>query len=303
MSGRKMAGGYANIAAGIAEVLDVFEAGGFKDLANRTRLVVAMLEQQPATRLQVGARITRDGANIVQSFRSGGQCAARFESHIAPFQVRVVLADVGRVGHHDIERLPRDGLPPRPFAKFHLQAEIARVAACDGERRGAGVGCGDGGQRTFGFQRQGQRAAAGAEIENADAGVRRAYLQRRFHQRLGIGARNQRIRGNGQWQRPEFAATENMCHRFAAFTPRDVVAERVERDSLQRFLGPCKQVAARFLQRRGKQDLGIQARRIAVTGESCRCGIQPVAEIVGAVFAGCGHGVLGDGIGSRQRIL
>src|SRR4030067_2498727 len=46
------------------------------------RLVVAMLEQQPAIRIEMRFRLCADAAGIVQSIRSGSQCGMRFEAHV-----------------------------------------------------------------------------------------------------------------------------------------------------------------------------------------------------------------------------
>ncbi|MNH12926.1 hypothetical protein D3C79_724800 [compost metagenome] len=100
-------------------------------LTHRLTLVPAVLQQQPATRRQMGRRLRHYQADIRQPLLVGHQGGARLEAHISLLEVRIRPVDIGRVGDdHGKARRVRERFKP------------AAVAHLDGQPQGRAVGAG-----------------------------------------------------------------------------------------------------------------------------------------------------------------
>src|SRR6478609_5921420 len=76
---------------------DGVESRGFKQAPRGRGLVVAVLEEEPATGLEVGARAGDDGADRGEPVGAAvGEGLAGLEAQVAAAEVRVGGGDVGR---------------------------------------------------------------------------------------------------------------------------------------------------------------------------------------------------------------
>jgi hypothetical protein len=112
-------------------VCTCLQARSLQQRAHGLGLVVAVLQQQPAARHQVGGGLGNDGADVVQAIGTAGQGLQWFV--LQGGQVRVGRADVGRVGHDGVERALQP-LQPVPAAELHRQAQALGVGLGHGAR-------------------------------------------------------------------------------------------------------------------------------------------------------------------------
>ena len=98
-------------------------------------------------------------------------------------------------------------------------AETAGIVARHHERLGTRVGADAEGVRQFGQERQNERAAAGAEVGDAQRSRARAVHVDRCERSLDDGfrfrSRHQRRGIDAQWQAPEFLVPDNARDRLA----------------------------------------------------------------------------------------
>ena len=93
---------------------------------------------------------------------------ARLVAQPGILQAGIVVADVGRVGHHEVEALAREPGKPVPGCEACVrQTQPRGVGRGDGERARVAVDAEHLPLRPLARQRQRDRAAAGAEIEHA----------------------------------------------------------------------------------------------------------------------------------------
>ena len=98
--------------AQIAASLDVLEALLVEQITHGRALIVAVFQQQPATRLQMRRRLGDDQTQVVQTVRARGQRTAGLEAHITLNQMRIAVGNVRRVAQDQIETLTFHGAEP-----------------------------------------------------------------------------------------------------------------------------------------------------------------------------------------------
>ena len=77
------------------------QAKTLQELQNGLALVVVVLQQQPATGLEVARGVLDEVAQVIQPVRAGDQGFARLMAQGR--QMRVIAGDVGRVAHDDVD--------------------------------------------------------------------------------------------------------------------------------------------------------------------------------------------------------
>ena len=188
-----------------------------------------MLEQQPAAGLQMLPGLGRDAADVVESVGTAGQRRQRLVPERG--QVRVVGADIGRVADDQLEARGQGGAvgslggsfslalgpagQPAAEQEAYRQLQPAGVGTGHSQRVAAGVERPDLGIGPALLQRQRNRAAAGAEVEQARGLERRQHLERPVDQGLGVGARIEHTRIDQQLEAMEFALADQIGYRLA----------------------------------------------------------------------------------------
>ena len=95
------------------------------------RLAVAVLEQEPSARSQVVRGASDQGPDRTQSVATRSQRGLRLVAQRE--QVRIVLGDVRRVAHDEVEATVADGLPPVASQPLDGEPKALAVCARDGE--------------------------------------------------------------------------------------------------------------------------------------------------------------------------
>src|SRR5215472_19066193 len=91
-----------------------------------------MLQRERAVRSEILRRRIDDGADRGKRVVPGRERDRWLEAKIARFQMRIVFADVGRVGDDHLEFLARDTVEPiRDDERCVLDVESRRVALCE----------------------------------------------------------------------------------------------------------------------------------------------------------------------------
>jgi len=156
---------------GAGEVLhgnDGAESRGFKERVDGFGLVVAVLEEEPAARLQVIGRARDDGANGSQAVGAAvRERAPGLEAQVAAPEVRIPGGHVRRIGNDHVEGAAAQRLVPGAREEFDaLGAEVAlRIGARHGERGRARLRGDHARFGTLAGDRHRDRAAARAQIE------------------------------------------------------------------------------------------------------------------------------------------
>ena len=169
------------------------------------------------------------------------------------------------------------------FEERHRQAEPLGVAARHLQRAGRNVDREDGRRRKQLGQRQRDGARAGADVGHAGRrdnrrslddrvpvpsrerlrGVHAAGqpLARHLDQRLGVGARDQHARVDGELQPPELFLADQVGDRLAGLAPLDERADGGELVGQKRPIELHVELQARQTERVRHQQLGVEARR------------------------------------------
>ena len=200
---------------------DVTQARVLQERAHRRALIVPVFEQQPAAGREVAGGRGGDAPDGIEAVGAGGERRTRFEAHIAPAEMRVAGAHIGRVAHDQLEPHPRERGEPVTRAELHVGDTEARgVFAREAERGLGDVGGDDVEPRPLAREGERDRARAGTEIGDGPSGVRGDMRQRLLHQQLGFGARDKRRRRDLQVQRPELAPAREIGNGLALLAPR-----------------------------------------------------------------------------------
>ena len=158
-----------------ALVVSIIAAGGnititrlAKEFPHRLALRPAVFQQHHAAGSQIAAAFADDMRQIGQTAISGDKRRFRLKAHIALRQMRVGFIDVGRIADDDVKLLPGERAKPVALQYADVRnSEMFNVTRGQRDRIGHHVDGGDAAVRAFAGQRQGDRAGAGAEIENA----------------------------------------------------------------------------------------------------------------------------------------
>src|SRR5262245_22432408 len=153
-----------------------------QQLAAAHRLVMAVLQEEPAAALEMRARLPDEAAEAIQSIGAPYEGRARLEADITATQMRVVLGDVRGIGYDQIEAAAGERPQPVAFDEFDARAVARRIVARDGERGAGYVGRRHARPRPMLRDGHGDAAATRAQIEHAGGRVGGNALERDLHQ-------------------------------------------------------------------------------------------------------------------------
>ena len=137
----------------------------FKQDADRLRLIVAMLKQQPATGTEAGSGVRGNTADGVETVRPGDERRLRLEANITLRQMLVVRANIGRIADDHIELCAVKRPQPFPQPELYISnSKACGIALCYGKRGRGKVGSDEVTARTLRGNGQRDRARAGAKI-------------------------------------------------------------------------------------------------------------------------------------------
>ena len=219
-----------------------------------------VLDRQPAAGTQGLRRAGDDGAQRREPVRAGPQRRRRLEAQVPAREVRIVLGHVGRVGDHEREALAAGRAEPVGVTQLDPPGcETGDVARRDFERRGAGVARDHLPVPALQGEGEGDRAAAGADVQRTH-GLRRRQVEGELDQALGLRARDERRRRHLELEGPEGAPPGEVGDGLAAGAPgdeREVALPGRRRDA---SLGPDQSLVARLAGRVREEHLGVGAR-------------------------------------------
>jgi hypothetical protein len=128
----------------------------------------------------------------------------------------------------------RGGPVARDEADARRDAERLGVVGRDGERGGRDVDRDDLGVRQLRRERHGERAAPGAEVEDADRPVARRRHQRALDDELRLRPRHEHVRRHAEGPRPELASPREVRHGLTLAATLDQRAIRVHLGAAER---------------------------------------------------------------------
>ena len=135
-------------------------------------------------------------------------------------QVGVALGDVGRVADDQVEHAPGQRREPCALMPVDRQTQPLAVAARDRQRRRAEVDRADLRIRPPRLERQRDRAAAGAQIDQRAARRQRGqHVERPVDQRLGVGPRVEHVGRDRQHQAVELVLAGEIGDRHVVAPP------------------------------------------------------------------------------------
>ncbi|MNV15440.1 hypothetical protein D3C71_1061670 [compost metagenome] len=175
-------------------------------------LVVAMLQQQPAARLQVRGRLGDDGADVFEAVCAAGQGLQGFVRQRG--QVGVGTGDVGGVGDDRVKKTIHASQPITAL-KPRRQTQPLCVGLGHGQCIGTRVHRQYLGVSALALQRQRNGAAASAQVHHARRCQRGDHFQGPVHQGFGVGAWVQHAGVHLQRQAVELLASGEVGHRLA----------------------------------------------------------------------------------------
>ena len=215
------------MAAKIAPVGDVGEFRFRQQLGNRRGLVEAVFEKQPSAGFEMHTGAENDGTQCIQTLGAGGQRVPRFEADITLYQVRIVLSDIRRVGHDEIEFLIWERMQPVALPESDvMNPEPVRVSASNFQSVLMDVGGQNSPLRALRCHRDGDGAAPRADICHRKTVLTiRCYLQRGMHKRFRIRPWNQYLRRNRESHGPEFAFAQQVSDGFSSNSARNHALE------------------------------------------------------------------------------
>ena len=218
----------------------------------------------------MGASGRGDFTNGVQPVVARSERQTRLEAHVAPGEMGVATRDIGGVGEDERITLAAECVAPVALAHADVvEGELRHIAPrhrqCPrthirGDHMAVAAFCGDG-------RRHG--ACAGAEIGDGQRPIIRNQCQRHFHQKLGLGARNQGLPCHLQGQRPEFAHACQVGYRFTVGAACDHFPVTGGLARRNRIVRPPEQARARLFEDVREQHFGIEPRRWRI---SAQCG-------------------------------
>ena len=232
------------------------EPGIGEQRAHRGALVAAVFDEQCTAGFEVRGRSAHDVADRIEPVVARGQRRRRLVTQ--RIQVQIAERDVRRVARDRVEQLVAQRFAPVAVAELDIgQAQRACVGLRDFERGGAVVDGDDLRARTFVGDRQRDRAAARAEIGDADGVFAREMREREFDEEFGFRARNERIGRDLEFETPEALATGEIGERFAGDAAREqrgVTLRGIVGDGI---VAACVQPAARLAEHEGEKPFGV----------------------------------------------
>jgi|SRR6185436_16015101 len=121
-------------------------------------------------------------AQHFESIRSGCKGGSWLEPQVATANVRIALADVGWIGHNEIEASSGDRREPVAFLELDMNCVMLRsIFLCNRQSLWRHIDSNDAGQRPQFGQRYGYASSPRTEIEDGKRGAFSESLQREFH--------------------------------------------------------------------------------------------------------------------------
>jgi hypothetical protein len=137
------------------------------------------------------------------------------------------------------------------------------VAGGDGQRGGRDVDGNNPRVREFSCQRDGEAAAAGADVDEAPRAIAiEAAVADRLDDELGFGARDEDRGGDLEVERPEFLAAGDEGYRLAARAPRDERGETVVEPRRREAAAVREQPRPVPPERVAGEDFGVECGRL-----------------------------------------
>ena len=216
------------MAGEVAPALDVREAALRQQGTHGSGLLETVFQQQPSVRGEVPGCRGRNGAQAVQAVGAADQRGGRLGAQVALRKMGIAHRDVRRIRGDHVEALVVQR--GKPVAKEQPQRSAGRqcegVAARDRECRRRQLDPGDVRMGRFAGQRDGDHAAARAEVEQAWLFELHRAGEYALHQQFGLGARYQYVRRHHEASTEEFALAQDIGNRFAGTAARRVRDER-----------------------------------------------------------------------------
>ncbi len=240
--------------------LDCRPASLERHLAHRIILPVAELHREDAVGRQARARGLHEALDEVQSLDARVQGYGRLEADDVERQ-RDVGRDVRRVGDDDVDaaadRLEQVATNETDSLLETMFSDVAGgdTKRCDGDVRGD-----DARRWKFLRQRDGEAAAAGADIDDPAHGVAVApQLAHGFDDELRLGARDQDVGRDDEIESPELAMPGDERDRFVRRAPFDEAGVLPLDVGRHRFLPVGDQARAVPAESMARQHLGVEA--------------------------------------------
>ena len=238
-------------------------------------LAVPHLEHEPAARLQDSGRSARDGLRHVVA----DEREVRFVlAHVRHQRRKLVRLDVGRVGDDEVVGAAGESLPQVVLEQVDRQAGAQSVLAGERERVGGDVDRGHARARMLVCDREGDRAAARADVEHQRCFEPAQMEKRALDDDLRLGPRDQRAPVDGQRQPAEAPLAEDVRDRLAAGAARDELAVAVELAVVERPVEVRVELDALPAERVREQQLRVEPRRLGGLAEVLRRAPEDVSD-------------------------
>ncbi len=214
---------------------DPLQAGRAERRLGRLGLALPHLHQERAARLQVGGRLGREPLDRLEPGGPGDEGVARLEAELRGRGLEAGRRQVRRVGGDDVEAPAGDRREAVRGQPLDVQPEPLPVGAGAGERGRGPLERRHPQRRALVGEGEGDRAAAGAPVEDGRSG--RRGVQGPLHQQLGLGPGDEHLGAHLHPQAPERPLARDVGERLAPAPARDEVAGAVELGRRERPLG------------------------------------------------------------------
>ena len=160
-------------------------AVALKQPGNFGGLFCSMLDQQHAVCGQDCTAIGRQDTNRIQAILACGQCRLRLV--LQPEQRIVIAANIRGIRHDYVKQAVANWLGPVAMGKLHVaKRQRAHVFTGDGQRVFADVHSSDLAHAALSGDGDGNRAAAGTEVEHLPFGLAGNFAQGQIDEQLGL---------------------------------------------------------------------------------------------------------------------
>jgi len=230
---------------------------------------MAVLEQQPASRSQMGRCPGNDDTDVGQPVRPGHQRRFRLETQVAALQMRISRRHIGRIGNNHVEALCVQGVEPVASHESNAHSCCDSILPGNVQCRCGNVHCGNACGRPLMSNGDGNATAAGAQIEHFMRRIPGQLLKCCINQRFGIRAWNQYIRRDAKIEAVEFTPANQIGDRFAGTTALDKVAKNVRGGWIGWLVSVRREPGTGHTQRMSEQYLRFPSRLDGVGEISC----------------------------------
>lgn len=230
-----------------------------QQVAHCCRLIVAMLDEQPAARPQMTCRTANDPANTRQTIAAGdaiGQCHLRLKRQAVALQMRIRIRNIWRVGHDQIAAHVVKRRVPVTDQKPDVGRVLRGIGTRHLDRCRRKIDPGDLGHRARTLQGHRHDTRTGTQIDNLRRLHRPAAIDRQFDQQFSFGPWNQHRGGNQKLAAIEVRRAQKIGQWLAAGATFD---EGIESGGLPGRQG-ARRMGDKIGMRAGSQVLDEQAR-------------------------------------------